>query len=140
MTERFRVGVVGGGIGRAHIAAFKRWPEYFDVQVICELDEARARQVAEEFAIPRVVTDIAELYRMDELDVIDICTPSYLHYRQTLDALAASKHVICEKPVAGSLKQVDELIAAEAQSGRRVMPIFQYRFGHGLQRLKWLCD
>jgi predicted dehydrogenase len=57
-----------------------------------------------------------------------------------LDALAAGKHVICEKPAAGSLKQVDELIGAEAQSGKRVMPIFQYRFGHGLQKLKWLRD
>jgi predicted dehydrogenase len=48
--------------------------------------------------------------------------------------------VICEKPVAGSLKQVDDLIAAEAQSGKRVMPIFQYRFGRGLQKLKWLRE
>ena len=54
--------------------------------------------------------------------------------------LAAGKHVICEKPVAGSLRQADELIVAEAQSGRRVMPIFQYRFGRGLQKLKWLRD
>jgi predicted dehydrogenase len=77
---------------------------------------------------------------MQDLDLIDICTPSHLHYQQTLDALAAGKHVICEKPVAGSLAQVDDLIAAEARSGKRVMPIFQYRFGRGLQKLKWLRD
>jgi len=53
---------------------------------------------------------------MDEVDVIDICTPPHLHYEQTLQVLAAGKHAICEKPVAGSLKQIDELIAAEAQS------------------------
>jgi predicted dehydrogenase len=132
--------VVGGGVGRAHITAFKSLPDQFDVQAVCELDEARVRSVAEEFAIPRAATHIAELYRMDELDVIDLCTPSHLHYPQTLEALAAGKHVICEKPVAGSLKQVDELIEAEARSGKRVMPIFQYRFGRGLQRLKWLRD
>ena len=77
---------------------------------------------------------------MDDVDVIDICTPSYLHYEQTLQALAAGKHVICEKPVAGSLKEVDELIAAEARSGKRMMPIFQYRFRSGLQKLKLLVD
>jgi predicted dehydrogenase len=140
MKPKLRVGVVGGGVGRAHIAAFQAWPDDFDVQVICELDEARAARVAEEFAIPRVATDLAELCRMDELDVIDLCTPSHLHYPQTLTVLAAGKHVICEKPVAGSLRQADELIVAEAQSGRRVMPIFQYRFGRGLQKLKWLRD
>ena len=52
------------------------------MQVLCDLDEPRARKVAQEFQIPRVVTDIHELYRNDELDVIDLCTPSYLHWKR----------------------------------------------------------
>jgi predicted dehydrogenase len=74
------------------------------------------------------------------VDVIDICTPSFLHYEQTLQVLDAGKHAICEKPVASSLKEVDEIMAAEKQSGRRMMPIFQYRFRAGLQKLKRLVD
>jgi predicted dehydrogenase len=140
MTERLRVGVVGGGIGRDHIASYKSLPEQFEVRAICDLDSAKAQAIADEHKIECVTTDINELYRMDELDVIDVCTPSHLHYRQTLEALAAGKHVVCEKPVAGSLKQADEMIAAETTSGKRVMPIFQYRFGNGLQKLKWLRD
>jgi predicted dehydrogenase len=77
---------------------------------------------------------------MDDVDVVDICTPSFLHYEQILQVLSAGKHVICEKPVASSLKQVDEIIAAEKQSGKRVMPIFQYRFRSGLQKLKRLVS
>jgi predicted dehydrogenase len=77
---------------------------------------------------------------MDEVEVVDVCTPSFLHYPHTLQALAAGKYVICEKPVAGSLQEVDQLIAAEAESGKRVMPIFQYRYGHGIQKLKYLVD
>jgi predicted dehydrogenase len=77
---------------------------------------------------------------VDDLDVIDICTPSYLHATQVLQVLAAGKHAVCEKPAAGSLAEVDALITAEAESGRRVMPIFQYRFGHGVQRLKLLIE
>lgn len=140
MTDQLRVGVVGVGIGRAHVAAYQTLPDRFDVRVLCDLDQAKARAIAAEFHIPCVTGQIADLYRMDELDIIDICTPSHLHYTETLDALAAGKHVVCEKPVAGSLKQVDELIAAEAASGKRVMPIFQYRFGRGLQKLKWLRE
>jgi predicted dehydrogenase len=140
MTEKIRVAVVGGGVGRGHIAAFKSLPDQFEVRALCELDEARARRLAEEFGLPRAVVDTAELYRMDDVDVVDLCTPSYLHYSQTLEALRAGKHVICEKPVAGSLQQIDELIRAESSAGRRVMPIFQYRFGHGLQKLKLLRE
>ena len=83
---------------------------------------------------------MTDLCRMDDLDVIDICTPSFLHYEQTLQVLDAGKHVICEKPVARSLQEVDEIMAAEKQSGKRAMPIFQYRFGSGLQKLKRLVS
>ena len=87
-----------------------------------------------------MVGDIAELCRLDDLDVIDICTPPQAHFAQIQQTLAAGKHAICEKPLVGSLAEVDQLTAAEARSGRRVMPIFQYRFGHGLQKLKTLVD
>src|SRR5918997_1968393 len=110
MPERLRVAVVGGGIGVSHINAYKSLPELYD------------------------------LVAMDDLDVIDICTPPHLHFAQIKQVLGAGKHAICEKPLVNSLQTVDELIAAEAQSHRRVMPIFQYRFGHGLQKLKFLIE
>lgn len=140
MTEKLRVGVIGGGIGQAHVEAFQSLSDLFEVLAICDIDPARASEIAETHHVPRVVTDLSDLCRMDELDVIDICTPSYLHYAHTLQVLAAGKYVICEKPVAGSLKEVDDLMAAEAESGKRVMPIFQYRFGHGVQKLKLLIE
>jgi predicted dehydrogenase len=140
MSDKIRVGVIGSGIGKSHIEAFQSLPEQFDVLAIGDIDRARADNLAETCHIPRVVTDLDDLCRMDDLDVIDICTPSYLHYSHTLQALAAGQHVICEKPVAGSLKELDELIAAEAESGKRLMPIFQYRFGHGIQKLKLLIE
>jgi predicted dehydrogenase len=77
---------------------------------------------------------------MDGLDAIDICTPSHLHAAQTHQALGARKHVVCEKPVAGSLAALDALIAAEVRHGRRVMPVFNYRFGAGVQKLRRLIE
>jgi predicted dehydrogenase len=71
---------------------------------------------------------------------VDICTPPYLHAAQTLQVLEAGKHVICEKPLCGSLEEADRVVAAEKRSGRRVMPIFQYRFGHGVQKLRRLVE
>jgi predicted dehydrogenase len=140
MPERLRVAVVGGGIGVFHINAYKSLPEQYELVAICDLDKDKAQRIAAEHGIPRVTGEIAELCRMDDLDAIDICTPPHLHFPQIQQALAAGKHAICEKPLVSSLKEVDELIVAEAQSGRRVMPIFQYRFGHGLQKLKFLVE
>jgi predicted dehydrogenase len=137
-SERLRVAVVGVGIGRAHLRGYQAVPERFAVVALCDIDAERARPVAEERGIPRVVTDLAELCRMDDLDVIDICTPPHLHFEQVQQVLAAGKHAICEKPLVSSLREVDELGRAEAASGRRIMPIFEYRFGHGVQKLKLL--
>jgi predicted dehydrogenase len=140
MNEQFTVGVVGVGVGRSHIRAFQSLPDRFSVKAVCDSDEERAREAAQAFGIEHSIAGFDSLCAMPDLDVIDICTPSYLHSAQTLQALAAGKHVICEKPVAGSLQEVDELLQAETESGKRVMPIFQYRFGHGVQKLKHLID
>lgn len=136
--SRLRIGLVGTGIGSSHAAAYRSLPELFDLAVICDIDEARARSMANEFQVGRVVTSLDALCALDAIDVIDICTPPNLHIPQALQALAAGKHVIVEKPLAASLHDADRLIDAEAASDRRVMPIFQYRFGHGLQKLKQL--
>lgn len=140
MPERLRVAVVGLGIGRGHTQSFLNMPDKFEVVALCDVDDAKARELAAKGSIPHVFSDYAQLCRLPDLDVIDICTPNYLHYAQVLEALEAGKHVICEKPLAGSLQQVDEIARTEARTGRRVMPIFQNRFGQGLQRLKFLAE
>jgi predicted dehydrogenase len=110
------------------------------VIAVCDLDESKANQVAKEYAIPQVFTDIKGLCALEDLDVIDICTPPLEHFSQICQVLAAGKHVICEKPLVGSLLEVDRLKLAEQQSGKRIVPIFQYRFGKGIQKLKMLVD
>lgn len=140
MNQRLRVAIVGCGIGKFHAEAYQSLTDRFELLAICDLDEAKARELAQLSGASRVVTDLAALCRMDDLDVIDLCTPPHLHFEQIQQVLAAGKHAICEKPLVDSLRAVDELIAAEARSGRRVMPIFQYRFGHGLQKLRYLVD
>ena len=139
MTQ-YTVGVVGAGIGRQHIDAFQTLPEQFTVTAICDIDSTKGNDTAEDYAIPRVFSDFTECCRCDDIDIVDLCTPSYLHFSQIHEAVTAGKHVICEKPVAASLQEVDELIALERSSGKRIMPIYQYRFGHGVQKLKFLME
>jgi predicted dehydrogenase len=133
--------VVGCGIGRSHIAeGYRRHPDKFRVLALCDIDEERLAKLGDEFSIARRTRSFAEVLRMEDVDIVDICTPPALHLAQILAALSVGKEVVCEKPLAGSLAEVDRVIAAEGQAVGRVMPVFQYRFGDGVQKAKRIID
>jgi predicted dehydrogenase len=137
----WRVAVVGCGVGRNHIArGYRTHPDKFRVEALCDVDAARLQAVGEEFSIPRRTSSFDEVLRMDDIDIVDICTPAALHFRQILDALSAGKEVVCEKPLVGTLAEIDEVITAEKAAAGRVMPIFQYRWGNGVQKAKRIID
>jgi predicted dehydrogenase len=133
--------VVGCGVGRSHIAqGYQRHPDKFHLQALCDIDAARLAVVADEFSILRRTTLFDELLRMDDIDIVDICTPATFHFEQIRAALWAGKEVVCEKPLVVSLAEIDQVIEAEKAALGRVMPIFQYRFGNGVQKAKRLID
>ena len=132
------VAVVGLGIGTMHVKALRRLRERFTVVAVCDPDETRSTPVAEH--IGAAVCTFDEALARDDVDVVHVCTPPSLHLEQCTAALAAGKHVVCEKPLVGSLADVDRLMTAEAAAPGRVMPVFQYRFGDGLQQVKALVD
>lgn len=140
MNQPLGVAVVGGGIGRWHIDGWKKLKGQAEVVAICDIDESKAKSVAAEFNIPHAISSLEEVLRRDDVDVVDLCTPPFLHFEQIKAVLHARKHVICEKPLVSSLAEVDALVALEKSSEKRLMPIFQYRWGHGLQKLKMLID
>jgi predicted dehydrogenase len=88
MNQKLRVGIVGTGVGKTHIHAFQNLPGLFEVVALCGTKESKTRDIAARFKIPRYSVDIEELYAMDDLDVIDLCTPSHLHIEQVLAVLA----------------------------------------------------
>jgi predicted dehydrogenase len=134
------VAIVGCGIGRAHIEGYQSHPDKFRVTALCDVDEQRLVAVGDEFSVPRLIRSFDEVLQMDDVDIIDICTPPALHVEQVLAAWAAGKEVVCEKPLAGSLGEIDRVIAAERQERGRVLPVFQYRFGNGLHKAKRIID
>lgn len=141
MAKRWTVAVIGCGIGRSHIEeGYARLPAQFEVRALCDLNHERLATVGDEFSIPRRTTSFDEALAMTDIDIVDIATPPGLHFAQTTAALAAGKQVVCEKPLVGSLAEVDDLAAAEARAKGRLMPIFQYRYGDGLQKAKRIVD
>jgi predicted dehydrogenase len=140
MSHALQIAVVGSGIGASHIQGYQEIPNLFDVKVLCDVNLERATALAAKYGIREVVESFEEVCRRPDIDIIDICTPPGLHLGQIESALKAGKHVICEKPLVGSLAAVDSVSRLAKESRRQVMPIFQYRFGHGLQKLKYLVD
>ena len=140
MSDPLIIAVVGAGIGEAHIRGYQEIPNLFEVKVLCDVNVERATPLAAKYGIPERVASFDEVCRRSDVDIIDLCTPPNLHLEQIKGALKSGKHVICEKPLVGSLAALDFLSGLVNKSGRQVMPIFQYRFGHGLQKLKYLVD
>ena len=135
---RLKVAVIGCGVGRAHAFAYKALPDHFQIISICDLDTQKAEKLAFEVGADGFCSDYTALLEQADLDVVDICTPPHLHVPMIIQAIKAGKHAICEKPIAASLADVDKLIEFEQASPKRIMPIFQYRFGNGLQKLEYL--
>lgn len=140
MRNVLQVAVIGSGIGAEHVKGFQELPHFFAVNVICDLNIERAQALAEKYGVPEVTDSFEAVCRRPDIDVIDICTPPHLHLEQIQSALKAGKQVICEKPLVGSLAALDSITELVRECKRQVMPIFQYRFGHGLQKLKYLID
>jgi len=134
MTSALRVGVAGAGVGVNHITAYRELGDLYSVEAICDIDGERATKVAEEHSIPKAIMSLDALLALD-LDIIDICTPSSLHFAQARKTLLAGRHVIVEKPLASSLAEADALAELEQRTGKRVSPIFQYRFSNGISQL-----
>jgi predicted dehydrogenase len=96
-----RVGVLGAGAWArgAHLPGYRRDPRC-KVVAIADVEIDRAREAAREFDIPAAVSDARDVIGRDDLDAIDVCTPSHTHFELAWSALEAGKHVLCEKPVA----------------------------------------
>lgn len=137
---RIGVAVVGLGIGRLHYISLAELGDRYRVVAVCDLDEERAVEVAGWLRDVRPVTSLDDVLVMDEVEVVVLCTPPHLHADQIARCVRAGRDVVCEKPLVGSVRAVDDLMALEQETGRTIVPVFQYRFGRGLQRLRALVE
>ena len=103
-----RVGVLGAGPWSrgAHLPGYRRDPRC-QVVAIADTEVDRAREAAREFDVPDAVADARTVINRDDIDVIDVCTPSHTHFDLAWAALEAGKHVLCEKPVAYDFRDTE---------------------------------
>jgi predicted dehydrogenase len=140
--EPLGIGVVGAGaILRRHALAYKALPDLARLVAISDLDEKRARSAKESFRFDEAVGDYSTLLSRNDIHVIDVCTPAGSHKKIVLDALAAGKHVLCEKPIATNLADADSIIhAAEKHADRTASCVFQLRTDPVHRRMRWMIE
>ena len=135
----YRVAVVGcGRISRSHFEALGRVPG-LSLTAVCDINVERARAAGEEFGVPWFRT-IEELLAKAPSDVVAIATPSGLHPQQGIQAAAAGKHVIVEKPMAITLSAADELVHACDHAGVHLFVVKQNRLNATVQLLRRAVD
>jgi predicted dehydrogenase len=123
-----RVGIVGVGWGAlVHAPAFRAVPE-FELVALCSRNAERVTEAGAKLGLTDVSTDWEDFVWRDDLDVISVCAPVGLHVPVSLAALAAGKHVLCEKPLALSGADAQTLYDAGAQTDRATAVCFELRW------------
>lgn len=126
--EKLRVGIIGaGGIAQSrHIPALLTLSELASVEAICDIHEETARLTAEKFGVPHAFGDYQDM--LEIVDAVVICTPNRYHAEISVAALKAGKHVLCEKPMAMTAEECEEMIKASKKSGKQLAIAYHYRF------------
>jgi predicted dehydrogenase len=136
-----RTAIVGtGGIARAHGEAVRRNADRVELVAAVDIDARRLEDYRETYGVRHGYSGVAEMLAAEQPDLVQVCTPPGTHVDICLAALEAGAWVLCEKPLVGSLADLDRLEAAEKRTGRYASSVFQWRFGSGAQHLKQLLQ
>ena len=111
-TRTIRVGFIGAGsVSNRHAEAYKTVPNA-KVVAVSDLVESLANQKKVAWGAEKAYTDYHQMLRDADIDVVNVCTPNGYHPEQVIAAAEAGKHVLVEKPMANSVKECDDMIAA----------------------------
>ena len=135
MSSKLRIGVVGLGMGAWHAQGYQE-DGRAEVVALCDLDKSRLEETACKCGVSEVFTDAEEMFRKVSLDAVSIATPNKFHAPLTIAALRRGLHVLCEKPMAMTVREGERMVAAAEQAKRNLMINFSYRFSDMSYALK----
>jgi predicted dehydrogenase len=134
--KRIKTAIFGTGfMGRVHLEAVRRL-EFVEAAAIAGRNAEAAQRLGAGFSVPKITTDYREILRDSAVDAVHICTPNAQHFPMAKDALQAGKHVICEKPLATSVEEGEELVALAAERGVRNCVCHNLRFYPMVQQMR----
>jgi predicted dehydrogenase len=148
VKPEIRIGMVGYGfIGKVHTLAYQILPMIYDpfpadlrLVGVCAASEASTQKGVEQGGYAFGSTDWRELVEREDIDVIDCCTPNFLHKEMLIAAMRAGKHVYCDKPLAMNLAEAREIVSVAQETGVQHQMTFNCRFIPAMMRAKQLVE
>ena len=148
MKKDWKIGLCGfGAMGRVHAFSVVNLKFYYptlpfsaSIAGVCTTDLARSQSIAEQYGFPLAVRTEDELIEAPDIDVIDVCTPNIYHYQTVKKAIAAGKHIYCEKPLCVTAAEAEEVAALAKQKGLICNIVFNNRHLAPIMRAKALID
>jgi predicted dehydrogenase len=145
--KQLRIGLIGTGfMGRAHSNAYRKAPNFFDLgmepvlQAVCARSDGAAAAFADQWGFASSETDWRKVIERDDIDAVDICTPNDSHKEIALAAAAAGKIIMCEKPLARTVAEGQEMVDAVEQAGVPNTVWYNYRRVPAVTLAKQLID
>ncbi|OXM17372.1 Gfo/Idh/MocA family protein [Paenibacillus herberti] len=146
--KTLRVGMIGYKfMGKAHSNAYRAMPMFFsgaplqpEMAVLCGRNAAGAEAARAQFGWQELETDWRQVVARDDIDLIDINTPSDAHLEIAVEAARSGKHILCEKPLAITLADSRTMLRAAEEAGVKHMTGFNYRFSPAVKLAKKLVE
>ena len=137
-----RIAIVGtGNISHAHVQGYLQFPERCKIVALVDIVPEKAQAMKEQYGLDAQVYDAHEkILPLTDIDLVDVCTPPYVHASISINCLKSGKNVVCEKPMAASLEECDAMLRARDESGKKLSIIAQNRFRQPIADLKALLD
>jgi predicted dehydrogenase len=127
LEKKLKIGVVGGGFGRTHIAAYRATPGV-EVAAFCQRTKASAEEIARNFDIPQVFTNYREMLARGNLDAVSLTTPTNVHLAMASEAFDHGVAVLCEKPLAMNRQEAEAMLKRAEETRVIHMTSFNFRF------------
>jgi predicted dehydrogenase len=141
--KKLNVALIGTKfMGKAHSNAWRKVGMFFDLpfepvmKVICGRDPEGTKEAAERFGWQEWDTDWEKVVNREDIDIVDVSAPSNAHHPMVLEAAKAGKHIVCEKPLANSVKHAEAMLRAAEKAGVKHLCGFSYRFAPAVATIK----
>ena len=140
MAKKLKLGIIGLGMGKAHLTAITQHLDDIEAVAVADIDKKRLKTVGDTFCIPRRFTDYRKMLELAEIEGVLVVTPNALHAPMAIDAMNAGKHVLVEKPPSVDVNGAKRMLATSKKTRKKLMYGLSCRFRADVQTAKDLAD
>lgn len=138
--KKYKIGVIGLGMGSTVLEVNNVTNSKLEVRGVCDTDYEKAEKYKNEYNLKYAVKDYKELIEKEDIDIIAVYSPDYLHAEHCIAALEANKHVICTKPLVTSIEDAETIVSLVNKKRLKFLTGQTMRYEPEFSTIKKMCD